>query len=125
MLVALFLVVAVSNKVFLGNTPRISQGFITNLANFPNRIAMMGQNIIVFITQKSDPTARSKQLVQEWQKLPISALNTVGQGVYAKEDNASNTVYIRITKDAQYDSQVIQGSGGKQYTIYYPKPIVK
>ena len=100
----------VSKNLFLANSPRINETFLANLKAWP-------QDLIASIVNRGQPDYK------KFENLPVTALKPVASGVYAGEENG-NVVYIRVTKDAQYEERVINYEG-KQITIRVPKGTFK
>lgn len=103
----------ISKTVFLANSPRINKQFLSALINNSRTFfANLGKN-----TSLSD---NQKNALQQIEKLPSTALNQVSSGVYAKEDKKNNVIYIRITKDAEWEERIIV-MDGKEIKVRFPK----
>ena len=118
-LLALFFSLIISgflaNTVFIAGSPKINPDFFTNLINAPRQF-------VALIFNPMDQATKKK--VDEFNKLPISALNSMGTGVYAKADKANNVVYIRVTKDAEWEEREINFQG-KIMKVRFPKGTFK
>lgn len=102
---------AVAN-IFLANTPVINKASIADKVNST-------KYFFASLFTKS-----SNQDFASIEKLPTSALKSLATGVYAKEDAQGDVVYIRVTKDMQWEEKVITYNG-KQITIRVPKGTFK
>lgn len=125
---------SISTKtIFLGATPRINKIFLARTISFPGIVVNKTQNYLasLFVPHPTpsvstpeiaftQPQALQKTVLQQFQFLPTNALNKVAQGVYAKEDSETNTVYIRLTKDIQWETRTIDWNG-KKIQALFPK----
>lgn len=111
LLLALLLTNTLSKTVFLANTPRIDKAFFTNLKTLPN-------NFIASLSRKPANT------IKKFESLPITALKPMTEGVYAAEDETGKIVYIRVTKDVEYEEKIINYEG-KKIKVRFPKGTFK
>lgn len=107
-----------SRTVFLANTPHINTVFFAQLKDSPRQMIVGTQNFIASLT--GNPTNPEVRTLKQFLQLPDTALNTIGSGVYAKEDNLNNIYYIRVSPNSQYDERTII-MNGKTVTIRVPK----
>lgn len=107
-----------TNNVFIANSPTINKSFLTNLKYLPSDLFNNTQRFLASIFNPIDPQTKKK--LDEFNKLPVSALNTIGKGVYAKEDRENNIVYIKVTKDAEWEEKEINFQG-KIVKVRFPK----
>lgn len=108
----------VSKTVFLAGTPRINTLFFAQLRDTPRQVVVNTQNFIAAL--QGNPANSETRTLQQFMQLPSTALNQIGTGVYAKEDNINNIIYIRVSPDAQFKEQTIT-MNGKTVTIRVPK----
>jgi len=114
LIVSLLFVMFISKIVFVDNTPKVSVNFLANLRNAP---------LLVWesLSSLGKTSSMKKEIaLKKLRDLPDSSLNTIAQGVYAKEDTTNKVVYIRVTKDAQWEERQIM-LDGKPTTIRIPK----
>ncbi len=90
-IVSFILVMILSKTIFIVPTPRININFIANL----------------FKPSKNNLPA-------------IAQMTPIAKGIYAKEDPINKTVYLRYTKDVQWNQQVINYNG-QQIKLMIPK----
>lgn len=112
-----------SNTVFFGQTPRFNEGFIAKLINLPADILNSTKNFIVSIGQNTSQNQDMKQseVLLQYSQLPDNLLKQVASGVYAKEDQINNVLYMRVSKDAQYEPKKIIDENGQEITVLFPK----
>lgn len=78
------------------------------------------QSITTNIPTNIPPTSIPQSPYDSLINIPASQMNSVAQGVYAKEDTNLKTVYIRMTNDVSWDAQIIDYQGQK-IKILVPK----
>lgn len=108
-----------SKTIFLASTPRINKVFIAKVINLPGTL-MKNTNTFIANLGKPSLTVTQKSKLQEFERLPLTALKPVASGVYAKDDLQNNIVYIKMTSDMQFDEQVMT-INGKQVKVRFPK----
>lgn len=111
-----------SNNVFIAKSPKVNKAFFANLRYLPLDIVNNTQQFLASIFNPMDQITKKK--LDEFNKLPVSALNTIGKGVYAKEDRENNIVYIKVTKDAEWEEKEINFQG-KIMKVRFPKGTFK
>lgn len=112
--VSLLFVMFISKFIFIDNTPKVSVNFLANLKNAP---------LLVWesLSSLGKSSSMKKEIaLKKLRDLPDSSLNTIAQGVYAKEDATNNVVYIRVTKDVVWEEREIT-LDGKLTKIRFPK----
>lgn len=129
-----------SQTIFLKGTPQIDPLFLTKLRVLPNLLVNRSKELFTSTFDKNKSTGDSlpkteilvaKDNLQERslafekiKKLPDSSLQFMSKGVYAKEDKKTNIVYIRITKDAEWEEKTVT-IDGKLTKIMIPKTSLK
>ena len=99
-LVASLIITIILSKTFFSfNTPRFNISYLAKL--FPKK-----NNYGKFTT------------------IPLSSMTPIAKGIYAKEDKELKTVYIRVTKDAEWQEKIIESNGHK-ILLRYPKSNIK
>lgn len=111
-----------STTVFMAKTPRINKFFLAGLANLPNKL--IANLASVNNGSKKIDRVQQNQAVDQMKQLPASALNSVAPGVYAKDDENNNIIYIRITKDAQWEERTVNVDG-REMKLRFPKGTIK
>lgn len=101
---------ALSNSVFYASTPRINQEAIVRSFNSSK----------MFIASIFNRQNSAQVNIAALQKLPDNALKSIAIGVYAKENDQGNPIYIRVTKDVQWQDQTITYNG-QPVTVSFPK----
>lgn len=131
MVVAFFLASISSSQIFITGTPRINPLFIAKLQNLPSAFTEKTTKFIALLRVTPTPmnvatnnssaiSAQDQKMIQNLDKLPVASLNLIATGIYAKEDKNSSTIYVRVTKDAQWEEKVIE-IDGKKITLQFPK----
>lgn len=111
-----------SRSVFIANSPAINKAFISGLQMLP-------QNLFNSSTKQQAQPVAKKTVPSEtptsfsFENLPVSALKFLGKGIYAKEKN-NNVVYIRVTKDVEFEEKDITYNG-KVIKVMFPKGLIK
>lgn len=95
-----------SNTVFISGSTRVNTAFFAQIPSYISSVFRPAQNV---------DFARIRSL-------PNTALKSVGKGVYAKDDETGKFVYIRVTKDAQWEERIINYNG-KQIKVSFPKNV--
>jgi len=117
-LVAAFILASsLSHMVFVANTPRINKTFIAKLKDFPSQALRQLKRYYASRQMPSIPEKKTDFAAIE--KLPDTALKSVAKGVYAHEEDG-DIVYIRITKDVEYEEREINYEG-KKIKVRFPK----
>lgn len=98
-LIVAFIVTSISTStLFYPSYPRLNPQFLANIAK---------------LFQKKNP-------YDELKNLPLTAMKKVSKGIYAIEKPTLNTVFVRITKDAEWNETIIEYNG-KRFKILLPK----
>ncbi len=119
---ALILSSGLSNTIFLASTPRINKPSLAKLKNLPGTLVNNSANFLASLFNPRDKIIKEK--IGQFSTLPVSSMQRIGTGVYAQEDKKDNVVYIRVTKDAQWDERQINFQG-KIITVRFPKGTFK
>jgi uncharacterized protein YycO len=93
LVVSLIITIILSKTLFSFNTPRFNISYLVRL--FP------------------------KNNYGKLATIPLSSMTQISKGIYAKEDKELKTVYIRVTKDAQWQEKIIESNGHK-ILLRYP-----
>ncbi len=121
-LVAAFVIASsLSRTVFVANTPRINKAFIAKLKDFPQQAFRQLKRYYASNQAPAAPTKKTDFAAIE--KLPDTALKSVAKGVYAHEENG-DVVYIRVTKDAEFEEREINYEGRK-IKVRFPKGMLE
>ncbi len=121
LIVAFVIASSLSRTVFIANTPRIYKTFIAKLIEFPQQAL---RQLKRYYASNQTPTAPKKQTdFAAIEKLPDTALKSVAKGVYAHEEDG-NIVYIRVTKDAEFEEKEINYEG-KKIKVRFPKGMLE
>ena len=116
MLVAFTVVTFTSGKIFLADSPMINPNFISSLKTLPSNLLNSPQR---FFANKNQT-----QQLNQYQSLQTNVMKSLAPGVYAKEDDQGNPVYVRVTNDLQWEERVLN-ENGIQVTVRYPKGFIK
>ncbi len=106
LIISFGITIVLTKNLFLANSPKLNNKFLSNLKNIPGRLIAFLANI-----GKSS---------NKYGKLPLSALKPIASGVYAAEDNKGQIVYMRVTENIEYEERTI-GYNGKQFKVLFPK----
>lgn len=115
---AFIIVNNVGKRLFLNNTPKINQSYLLEVRNSLFAFLDDSQRFLASLLNPRYAVLQNK--IKKYNSLPTSAMQSVGTGVYAKEDELNNITYIRITKDSEWEERTII-MDGKQVTIRIPK----
>lgn len=114
----------ISKTIFLSNSPRLNPAFFIALRNAPFTLIDTTRNFLASLDQKQSVSNSQKTAFQKLEQLPVTALNKVGTGVYAQGDTANKVIYIKITKDAEWEEKTIIYND-KQIKVRFPKGTFK
>ncbi len=109
-----------TQTIFFANTPMINKSFLAKIINFPSTVLESSRNFIASLINRSNISQNQATAIQQFKQLPVTALKSVTKGIYAQEDKANNIIYVRVTKDVEYESRVFNVNG-KQVTVHFPK----
>lgn len=116
---------AISNNIFLANSPRLNQQFLLSLKNLPLTLVSSTRNFIASLNQKQTSiTDTQKTTLQRFKQLPTTGLNQLSKGVYAEIDSQEKIVYIRVTGDAEWEERIVNYEG-KRIKVRFPKGTFK
>lgn len=123
-----------SERVFYSNTPYINKTYIVKVIQLPLDVLKNSRELIVAViinkrnnvikNQKSVSQNSKKIYPQNNNNIPINVTNQVSKGIYAKEDESDNTIYIHITKEMEFEEQILYYNG-KQTKLRFPKGTFK
>ena len=116
MLVAFTVVTFTSGKIFLADSPMINPNFISSLKTLPSNLLNSPQR---FFANKNQT-----QQLNQYQSLQTNVMKSLAPGVYAKEDDQGNPVYVRVTNDLQWEERTLN-ENGKTVVVRYPKGFIK
>lgn len=117
-LIAAFIITStLSRTVFVANTTRINKAFIAELKDFPQHAFRQLKRY--YASRQTPPTPQKKTDFAAIENLPNTALKSVAKGVYAHEEDG-NIVYIRMTKDVEFEEKEINYEG-KKIKVRFPK----
>lgn len=113
-IVSLGIVVGVTPRIFLADSPKINPNFLADLGNLPNDIVAMLQG---------QPSSRDDQMTAEIPRVVHPAgLNyePLAKGVYASEADQSGKRYIKIEEGTKLEKKVIVLDDGRTVSVYVP-----
>jgi hypothetical protein len=124
MALAFFAVNTVAPEVFIANSPKIRPGLDRAVALRINTLADEGKDLIARITsfgQKSNYEQQTQQYNAQREKLQSIPFTPVGKGVYAKSDNETTVVELRLGELdwLEYTYMI----NGKEVKIRVPKDV--
>lgn len=122
--VAFILASALSQTVFLANTPRINRPFFAGLVNLPGTIKDNGTNFIASLFTNQLSPSEQQKIINTFNSLPATTSKQLAPGVYAKTDSKDNVVYIKVSPGTQYDEKTINYNG-QQIQVRFPKGTFK
>lgn len=114
LVMSLGIVVGISPRIFLADSPKINPNFIANLGNLPGDIVAMF---------RGQPSSKDEQLTAEIPRVVHPAgLNyePMAKGVYASEPDQSGKRYIRIEEGTKLEKKVVTLDDGRTVSVYVP-----
>jgi hypothetical protein len=132
-ILALIITQVSSRTIFMSNTPRINKSFIAKIIQLPGNILNNTKQFIASISFKQPNNINSNTSINQSipvvtakkiNNLPLTAMQQLSKGVYAYRDTSDNILYIKVTKDMEYEERVLNYNG-KQIKLRFPKGTFK
>lgn len=112
--VSLGIVIGITPRIFLADSPKINPNFLADLGNLPSDIVAMF---------RGQPSSKDEQMTAEIPRVAHPAGLTyepLTKGVYASEADQSGKRYIKIKEGTKLEKKVITLDDGRTVSVYVP-----
>lgn len=112
--ISLGVVVGITPRVFLADSPKINPNFLADLGALPGDFVAL---------LRGQPSSKDEQMTAEIPRVthPVGLnYEPLTKGVYASEPDQSGKRYIRIEEGTKLEKKVVMLDDGRTVSVYVP-----